>query len=165
MINTSEAPKWVVVVRNVLISATLGTIFGCLLFPWFGAILQAVQRDNYALFDVKFLLMSTITSPVLIFYMIPILLPLIGTACLAGVVLQKSIEKHLEFWCVISPVFVWLTTIAILIQTPSNSYYEQFTKFERFLIEISSPDHLLYLIAASFSSFVFYRLSRKGLKW
>lgn len=165
MSSTSEAPKWIVIVRNVLISAVLGTLFGCLLFPWFGAILQATQRDNYALFNLKFLLLSMLTSPLLIFYIIPILLPLIGMACLAGVVFQRSIEKHLALWCIISPIFVWLTTIAILIRTPPNSYYEQFTRFERFLIEIPNPDHFLYLIAASFSSFVFYKLSRKGLKW
>ena len=165
MIRTSEAPKWIVIVRNILISASLGILFGCLLFPWLGAVLQALGRDNYALFNVKFLLMSTLTSPFLVIFIMPILLPLIGAACLAGVVLQKSIEKHLVLWCVISPIFIWLTMIAILIQTPQNSYYAQFTKFERFLIEIPSADHFIYLMAASFSSFVFFRLSRDGFKW
>ena len=166
MIRTSDAPVWIVVLRNVLISAFAGTLFGCLLFPWFGAILQATQQDNYALlFNIKFLLLSTLTSPLLIIYIIPILLPLIGTACLAGVVFHKSIEKHLKLWCVIAPISVWLALIVMLIQTPPNSYYSQFTKFERFLIEIPNPDHLLFLIAPSFSAFVFYRLSRKGLKW
>ena len=164
MSNTSSAPLWYIMIKNVLISAVAGTLFGCLLFPWFGAILQATGRDNYAPFNVKFLLLSTLTSPLLIFYIIPILLPLIITACLAGVLFQKSIKKHLEIWCFISPIFVWIASITILIQKPQNAYYEQFTKFERFLINIPNPDHLLFLIAPAFSAFVFYILSKRALK-
>ncbi len=152
--------------RNIIISAGAGTLFGCLLFPLFGAILQATQQDNYApLNNPVFLLGMTFMSPFLILYMLPFLLSLIGIACLAGVLFQGSIQKRLELWCFIAPISVWLAAIAILIQTPRNQYYQQFTTLERFLIEIPNPDHFLYLIAPAFSSFVFYQLSKNGFKW
>jgi hypothetical protein len=159
----SDVPIWIIILKNVIISSAVGILFGCLLFPLFGATLQAAGRDNYALFNFKFLLISTLTSPFLIYYIFPLLLPLIGTACLAGILFQKSIQKHLGLWCIISSIFVWLAEIAIVIQTPPNFYFEQFTRFERFLIELSSPDHLIFLIASAISAFTFYRLSRKAL--
>jgi hypothetical protein len=166
----SDAPVWTVILRNVIISGLAGALFGCLSFPLFTAVLQIVERDNvlfndYAIFDFRSLLLSTLTSPFLIYYILPLLLPLIGIACIAGVLFQKSIQKHLVMWCCLAPVSVWLTVIAILTQSPINSYYEQFTHFERFLINLSDTDHLIFLIASMFSAFVFYKLSRKGLKW
>ncbi|MFN3826391.1 MAG: hypothetical protein ACK4NR_02060 [Micavibrio sp.] len=165
MVNTSKAPLWIVILRNVMISAVAGALFGCLLFPSFGAILQAAQNDNYALLNFPALLKKTFMSPLLVLYILPFLLPLIGIACLVGILFQGSIQKHLEFWCFIAPLSVWLAAIFILIQTPPNQYYEQFTTLERFLIEISNPEHFLFLIASAFSSFIFYRLSKSGFKW
>lgn len=161
MINSSEAPIWIVIVRNVLISAVAGTLLGCALLPLFDALLNIVQHGDYMLFDPPLLLKKTLTSPFLIFFIAPILLPLVGTACVAGVLFQISIQKHLLLWCILSPIAVWLAAIAILVWVPVNSYYEQFNWFERLLINIPDPDHFPFLIAPAFSAVIFYKLSKK----
>lgn len=164
-IQTSEAPLWIVILRNVLISAIAGILAGCFLFPLFAAIIQAIEKDNYALFNFKFLFLTTLTSPVLIIYILPFLLPLVAMACALGVLFQKSIQRHLMLWCCLAPILVWLAAIAVVTRLPVNNFYEQFTWLERFFINIPSTDHLIFLIAPTFSSFVFYKLCEKGFKW
>jgi len=161
MIQTSRAPEYIVILKDVLLSALAGILFGCVLFPWFTAILQATQNDNYALFNFGHLLMSTLTAPLLIIIIAPLLIPLIAIACLIAVIFHKSIYKYIKIWCICSPILVWLTVIAILVKSPPNQYYSGYSEFDRFLMQVPKPDHFLFLIAPAFSSFVFYKLSQK----
>lgn len=161
MSNTSEAPLWIVIIRNVLASAAVGILIGCMMFPLFSELRKANKYSDYNPFNVS-LLYDVLSSPILIVYIFPLLLPLVSIACLAGIIFQKSIQKYLVFWCIASPFLVYFFTIIAAIQIAGN---EGQTKFEEFTKEIINPDNFIFLIAASASSAVFYILSRKGLRW
>lgn len=157
---TSSAPPWIVVFRNVVLSAIAGGLFGCFLFS-----LLWVLPERAANAGTMELIKIFLTSPVLLIYILPLFVPLIGAACAIGVLFQKSIQRHLILWCLGAPVSVWLTVIAFLVHSPASSFDEQYTWLERILIEMPNSDHYIFLISSAFSSFVFYKLSAKGFKW
>ncbi len=157
---TSSEPLWILMLRNTMISAFAGAFFGCLLFPLFTVFL-GFWEGRTANFELWFIVWSTLTSPFLMIFIFPMIMPLIIVAIFVAVTFQKSITKHLKIWCLVAPFSVWLVAIGMLTFSPLNSYYEQFTWFERILINIPNPEHLLFLIAPMFSSFVFYKLFLK----
>ena len=158
--STSSAPIWIVILRNVVLSAIAGALFGCFLFS-----LLWVLPERAANADAMELIKIFLTSPVLLIYIMPLFVPLVGVAGAVGILFQKSIQRHLLLWCCGAPVFVWLTVVAILNYSPHNEYYSQYAWFERFLMDIPNPDHYIFLLSSAFSSFVFYKLSSKGFKW
>jgi len=160
VLKTSSAPLWVTLLINVIISAIVGTLAGGLLFPVFGAVSQFFE---YGSFDLKVLFIGMIASPLIIVVILPLLMPLIGMACLAALVFQKSIQKNLLVWCCVAPVSIWLAIIAFLVRTPLSNYYKQVSWFERILMNTINPDYFLFLIAPTISAFVFYKLSKRGL--
>ncbi|MBU0858754.1 MAG: hypothetical protein KJ667_02345 [Alphaproteobacteria bacterium] len=169
MIRTSNAPVWIVIIRNVLLSAFMGILAAGFVMPLLLATIAFFQNRSSATFDVAELLRDMITTPVYLLFITPFLLPLIGPliamACAVALIFQKSIRKRLVMWCLISPAFVWLAVVAMSTWGSSNNFTAQFTRFENFLIGMANPGSLLYLIAASASALVFYLLSRNNFKW
>lgn len=155
--------KKIAILKNLLISSGAGILFGSLIFPIYIAIMQAAEGDYSLITNYVFLLISTITSPFLIYYILPLILPLVAIAGVVCIVFENYIFKYLKIWCIAAPFCVWLTVIAYFAKQPPNLYYSRYSVFERFIINIPNPEHFLFLIAPAFSAFVFYRLSKKSI--
>lgn len=156
---TSKTPPRFLILRNFLISAIAGILFGCFLFPTTTALQKIFNHDGYSTLSIDGWLQSTLASPFLIVFALPLLLPLIFIGCMIGIIFERSIVKHLGTWCLAGPIAVWLTTLAIL--NLSGAYDEPLTEFLR---SIKDPGNFLFLIGPSFSSFIFFKLG-KVTRW
>lgn len=160
---TSSAPIWIVIVRNVVLSTLAGALFGSFLLGILSALFSIFVIDEVA--DLWPVILRVLASPLLILYVLPFLLPIVAIVCALAVVFQRCLQKNLVVCCKSAPALIWLAFVSAMTYSPSNSYGEDLTWPHRILVGIISPENLLFLISASFSSFVFYKLSAKGFKW
>ncbi|GJD32882.1 hypothetical protein PMNALOAF_4162 [Methylobacterium adhaesivum] len=85
--------------------------------------------------------------------------PLIVIAIVCGVLLRRSIERHLLTWSLAAPIIVWLFACGVMASTSASPAAAAQGLLRRLAAAILAKENLLFLFGPGGSGVAFYVLS------